>query len=282
MVNVRTNRALKTALALTIALGAWTVWADTPASINDPIVFSGPITVASATSITVQGVPVAIVSSTQILGLDTSGALVTVDPASLAVNDAVTIYAQDSGGAATADLILVGLTFHLKGQVTALTLGSSGPTQLTLDGIYAVDVSGAVWLTHGDARRSAHPEDGSGTVQVGSEVEAWGLANNGAFVAVFARLDEGGGSGGGGGQPAMDNGFILNLTTDSQGVVNGFTMTSEGSTATIVLGTSTVISGRGTGIGALQAGLHVKVWGTSQLDGSVLASQVIIKGGMRH
>lgn len=280
MVNLWTNRGLRTALVLAIALGTWAVWADTTAAIDDPVVFSGPITALSATSLTVQGVEVALAPTTQVFGLDTSGALVTVDPASLLVNDSVTIFAQDADGTATADLILVGLGFHLKGQVTAFVMGSGGPTQVTLDGIYDVDVSNAVWLSPEDGRAPRRRDAGGGSIQVGSEVEFWGLADNGGFAAAFAKLESGGGPGGG--APTVDNGFILALTSDSQGVPTGFTMTSRGSIATVALGPSTQITGKGSGNGSLQAGVHVKVWGTLQSDGSVLASQVIIKGGMRH
>ena len=122
------------------------------------------------------------------------------------------------------------------------------------------------------------PYDG-GSVQMGSELTLWGIASNGLFVAAFGRNQAGGGQGG---VPTMDNGFILNLITDAQGTVTGFTMTSRGSIDTVGLDASTQISGTQSGISALKAGVHVKVWGTRMADGTVLASTIVVKGGMRH
>ena len=277
MSNTLSHRTGRLAIALALVLCSFAALADTPAAVDSPQVFAGPITLISSSSLTVQGVALSIQTSTIILGLDTSGAIVTLTPASLLVNDTVTVFATDDMGASTAALIFEGLGFHLKGQVTALTTGTSGPTQLTLDGIFAVGVGQAVWLGGGDHR----PHQDGGTVQVGSEVELWGIANNGAFTAAFGRL-EGGGGQGGGGETEMDNGFILSLTTDTQNNLIGFTMSSRASIATIALGPSTQISGKGSDTSALKAGAHVQVWGTKQSDGSVLAATIQIKGGMKH
>jgi hypothetical protein len=277
MWNTATHRMGRLAFVLALALCSLAALADTPAAIDSPQVFSGPITLVSSSSLTVQGVAVSLQTSTIILGLDTSGAIVTLPPASLLVNDTVTVFATDGSGSASADLILEGLGFHLKGQVTALTTGTSGPTQVTLDGVFAVNVGQVVWLGESGDR----PNDGGGTVQVGSEVELWGIAANGVFTGAFGKLESGGGQGGGG-ETEMDNGFILNLTTDTQNNITGFTMSSRASVATIVLGSSTQISGKGAGLSSLKAGVHVQVWGTKQTDGSVLAATIQIKGGMRH
>ena len=276
MTNALATRGLRAGLSLIIGLGSLAVLADAPAGVDAPAVFSGPITALTSTSLTVQGIPLNFLPAVQVLGLDTGGLLVTLTPAALTLDETVEVFAEDADGVATADIILVGEGFSLKGEVTALTMGSSGPTQVTLDGIYPVDVSAAVWMTGEDAPAMGRPSDASGSLDVGSEVQLWGIANNGAFVAAFGRIDTGSG------QTTMDNGFILNLTTDSAGAVTGFTMTSRGSSATIVLDASTQITGKGSDVSALKAGVHVKVWGTLQSDGTVLASQVVIKGGTRH
>jgi|WetSurMetagenome_2_1015567.scaffolds.fasta_scaffold90796_2 hypothetical protein len=276
MWNTATHRTGRIAFVLALALCSMAALADTPAAIDSPQVFSGPITAVSSSSLTVQGVEVSLQTSTIILGLDISGAVVTLTPASLLVNDTVTVFAADEGATVSANLILAGLGFHLKGQVTTLTTGTSGPTQVTLDGIFAVNVGQAVWLAGGDHR----PHQDGGTVQVGSELELWGISSNGIFTAAFGRLESGGGQGGG--ETEMDNGFILSLTTDTQNNLIGFTMWSRASIATIDLGPSTQISGKGSDTSALKAGVHVQVWGTKQADGSVLAATIQIKGGMRH
>lgn len=277
MSNTLSKRIGGFTVALAVALCSLAVLADAPAAVDSSQVFSGPITLIGTDSITVQGVAISLLPSTVILGLDGSGAIVTLASSALLVNDTVTVFASDSDGAASANLIFEGLGFHLKGEVTALTAGTDGPSQVTLDGIFAVNVAQAVWLGGG----GDHPRHDTGTLQVGSEVELWGIANSGAFSAAFGRLESGGGQGGGG-ETEMDNGFILGLTTDTGGNVTGFTMSSRASIAAIAIDSSTQISGKGSGIASLKAGVHVKVWGTKQSDGSVLAATVEIKGGMRH
>lgn len=269
---VKLNHPWRLGLVLALALGCVAAFADS-SGVNAPAVFAGPISAVSATSLTVQGVPLAIASGTLIFGLDSGNMLVALTPADLLVNETVTVYAEDADNLATADVIFAGLGFHLSGEVTALVTDTSGPTQITLDGIYVVDVSHAVWLS-----TEEKASDDSGSVQVGSEVELWGIANNGAFEAAFGQSGSGGGQGGG---AAMENGFILTPTLDSQGVVASLTMTSKGTVYKIVLAPTTVITGKGSSTADLRAGAHVKVWGTFQSDGSVLASKIIIKGGSR-
>lgn len=268
MLSVAKNRLLSLGLTAALALGSTAVLADGSSGLAADVVFAGPATAVSSTSVTVQNVPIAIVTGTQIFGLDSNNLVVTLDGSQLLVGDYVSVYAHDDSSAATADLILRGVGFSIKGQVTALQTDSSGNAQAVIDGVYTINI-GQVILSGGD-------EDG-GSIAVGSEVRLWGIVNDGVFVAIGGQLDSGGGE-------AMDNGFVQNLTTDSSGTVTAFTMTSKGSIAAIALGSSTriILKGQDTTASSLQAGLHVKVWGTTQSDGSVLASTILIKGGSRH
>jgi len=61
-------------------------------------------------------------------------------------------------------------------------------------------------------------------------------------------------------------------------------MISEYTATTVTLDASTKIAKRNHDMdaSALEVGLHVKVWGSTQPDGSVLASTILIKGGQRH
>lgn len=269
MMSVAKSRLLGLVIATALVLGSTAVLADGSTGLSADEVFAGPATDTSSTSVTVQGVPIAITTDTQVFGLDASNLVITLDGTQLQVGDYVSVYAHDDGGAATADVILRGVGFDLKGQVTALQTDSSGNAQAIIDGIYTVNV-GQVVFSSGD-------QDGEGALTVGSEASLWGIVNDGVFVAIGGRL-------GSGATEAMDNGFIQDLTTDGSGDVTGFTMTGKGALATIALGSSTriILKGQDATASALKAGLHVKVWGTTQADGSVLASTVLIKGGSRH
>jgi len=263
---VALNNPWRFVLVLALALGCVAAFANS-SGVMAPAVFAGPITAVSSTSLTVQGVSLGIAASTQIFGLDSANALVTLTPVDLFVNETVTVYAEDANNAATADVIFAGEGFHFTGQITTLVTGTSGPTQVTLDGVYVVDVSHALWMEDFDP----------GSIQVGSNLQFWGIAGNGVFAAAFGGAAESGQAGG----SAMENGFILTPTLDSQGAVISFTMTSKGTVYTIVLDPTTVITGKGSNTSGLKAGVHVKVWGTFQSDGSVLASKIVIKGGSR-
>ena len=276
MIRMTRSAVLRGGLALALALSSSALMADSSAGASAQAVFSGPLTEASATSVTVQGVAVGITPSTVIKGLDPgTGLLIDLAPDLLQVGDGVTVFADDEDGAASAELILRGTGFRIRGEVTALQTDASGNPQVVVDGIYVVNVGLTTFLGSGSSLK----EDGS--IQVGSEVSLWGIVDNGAFTAAFGRIED---AGPGGGEPTMDNGFILNVTSDGTGAVLGFTMSSRHSVETITLSPSTVIQkGRSTvDASALGAGMHVKVWGTTQADGSVLASQVLLKGGMRH
>ncbi len=268
MMSTMKTRLLGAGLALALAVGGTAALADGSSDGVADVMYSGPIEAASSASITVQGVALSIGASTQIFGLDSSNLVTTLTPADLAVGAAVTVYGHDEDGTPWADVIFSGTGFRIQGTVTALQTDSSGNAQAVLDGIYTINIGG---VTYEDRKT----EDTSG-VQVGNDVVFWGIVQTDVFVAVFGKIE-------GGGEPAMDNGFILNLATDTSGNVTGFTMTSRGTSATVVLGPSTRIiqKNQDTTAAALKAGQHVKVWGTTQSDGSVLASEVIIKGGER-
>ena len=271
------SAALRRGLVLALAICSTALMADSPAGASAPVVFSGPITEVSASSLTVQGVAVGIMQATFIKGIDPgTGLLVDLTPETLQVGDGVTVFAEDVEGTASAELILRGMGFKIRGQVTAVQTDGSGKPQVVVDGIYTVNVGQTTFLGGG---AMSHRKDGA--IQVGSEVSLWGIVSDGVFTAAFGTME---GAGSGGAEPTMDNGFILNLTTDGSGAVTGFTMSSRHSVETIVFSPSTVIQKGGTTVdaSALGAGMHVKVWGTSQADGSVLASQVLVKGGMRH
>ncbi|MGA9752143.1 MAG: DUF5666 domain-containing protein [Acidobacteriota bacterium] len=284
MLSLKKASLIGAGLALALALYTTGPRANTPTDGSDDVVFAGPLTASTSTSLTLQGVTFSITTDTLIKGLDSTGSIVDVDPTTLVAASPVTVYGHDDNGVAVADLVFAGDAFRFSGTVTALQVNASGGSEAVIDGIYTVEVGQTTFVSPGDSvvRRSAGEDQGGGTMQVGSEVVLLGIAQDGVFTAVYGRVESGGGSGSG--TEAIENGFILTPSFDASGNLTGFTMSSRGSVATIVLGSSTQISGAGSssGTAALTAGRHVKVWGTTQTDGSVLASQVILKGGERH
>ncbi|MGC8724199.1 MAG: DUF5666 domain-containing protein [Acidobacteriota bacterium] len=283
MLSLKKASLIGAGLVLALALCTTGLRANMPTDGSDDVVFAGPLTASTSTSLTLQGVTLSITSNTVIKGLDSTGSIIDVDPATLVAASPVTVYGHDENGLPVADLVFAGDAFRFSGTVTALQTNTSGGSEAVIDGIYTVEVGQTIFVSPGDSvvRHSAREDQSGGTMQVGSQVVLLGIAQNGVFTAVYGRVESGGGNGG---TEAAENGFILTPSFDASGNLTGFTMSSRGSVATIVLGSSTQISGPGSSAGtaALTAGRHVKVWGTTQADGSVLASQVILKGGERH
>ena len=281
MLSLKKASLIGAGLVLALALCTTGLRANIPTDGSDDVVFAGPLTASTSTNLTLQGVTLSITANTVIKGLDSTGSVIDVDPSTLVAASPVTVYGHDENGVPVADLVFAGDAFRFSGTVTALQVNASGGPEAVIDGIYTVEVGQTIFVSPGDSvvRHRAGEDQGGSTMQVGSEVVLLGIAQDGVFTAVYGRVESSGG-----GTEAMENGFILTPSFDVLGNLTGFTMSSRGSVATIVLGSSTQITGSGSSAGtaALTAGRHVKVWGTTQADGSVLASQIILKGGMRH
>ncbi len=272
MIAKASKRLLLTALIVALAFTGLAVAAQDVPTANAKVFFSGSVSDISDSAITVQGVTFAITADTQIKGLDATGAVVDLATTDIAAGDTVSVYAEDADGTPTADVIFAGSAFRIAGSITAIQTDADGNAQFVVDDTYTVNVAGATFYGSGGTIDV-------GTIQVGDEVALWGVVEDGTFTAVYGRI-----SGEQESTPTVDNGFILNLTTDDTGAVTGFTMTSRHAVTTVVLDPSTKISKRNRDADAsdLSAGLHVKVWGSTQSDGSVLASTILIKGGQRH
>ena len=272
MITKTSKRLLLSALIAVLAMTGLAVAAQNVPTANAQVYFAGSASDVSDTAITVQGVTFAITADTQIKGLDATGAVVDLTTADIASGDTVTVYAEDVDGTPTADVIFAGSAFRIAGNVTAIQTDADGNAQFVIDDTYTVNVAGTTF----------YGSDGTidaGTIQVGDEVVLRGIVADGVFTGVYGSI-----SGGQASTPTVANGFILNLTTDDTGAVTGFTMTSKHAVTTVVLDPSTKISKRNHDADAsdLSAGLHVKVWGSTQPDGSVLASTILIEGGQRH
>ena len=281
MLSLKKASLIGAGLVLALALCTTGLRANMPTDGSDDVVLEGPLTASTSTNLTLQGVTLSITSNTVIKGLDSTGSVIDVDPTTLVAASPVTVYGHDENGVPVADLVFAGDAFRFSGTVTALQTNASGGSEAVIDGIYTVEIGQTIFVNPGDSvvRHSAGQDQSGGTLQVGSQVVLLGIAQNGVFTAIYGRVESAGG-----GTETMENGFILTPSFDASGNLTGFTMSSRGSVATIVLGSSTQITGSGSSAGtaALTAGRHVKVWGTTQADGSVLASQIILKGGMRH
>ncbi len=263
---------LMSALIAVLAMTGFAVAAQNVPTANAQVLFSGSASDISDSAITVQGVTFAITADTQIKGLDATGAVVDLAPSDIAAGDTVTVYAEDVDGSPTADVVFAGAAFRIAGSVTAIQTDADGNAQFVIDDTYTVNVAGVTFYGSGGTIDV-------GTIQVGDDVALRGIVEDGVFTAVYGSVSSGQES-----TPTMDNGFILNLTTDDSGTVTGFTMTSKHAITTVVLDPSTKITKRNhdADVSDLEAGLHVKVWGSTQPDGSVLASTIRIKGGQRH
>ncbi len=272
MIANTSKRLLLSALIAVLALTGLSVAAQNVPTANAAVIFSGSVSDISDSAVTVQDVTFAITADTQIKGLDATGAVVDLTTADIATGDTVSVYAEDVDGTPTADVIFAGSAFRIAGSITAIQTDADGNAQFVIDDTYTVNVAGATFYGSGGTVDV-------GTIQVGDDVVLWGVVEDGNFTAVYGRI-----SGEQESTPTMDNGFILNLTTDDTGAVTGFTMTSKHAITNVVLDSSTKISKRNhdADVSDLEAGLHVKVWGSSQPDGSVLASTIRIKGGRRH
>jgi hypothetical protein len=190
--------------------------------------FSGAVSSISPSSLSVQGVPVALDTNTVLVGVDGSGNLIPLTPGDFHPGDMVAVFAESNSGSPLATSLFRGFPFMIQGYVTAFQADSQGhPLTVTIDDTFTVftaqaqmdamgmgnmqggmggDMGGG--MMNGGCMGSGMgggmgggmdgcPGMGGGMgntppvqVAVGSRVAFGGIVQNGTFTAVFGHVME--------------------------------------------------------------------------------------------